>query len=341
MKRTILAAYSVFLFAAALPWILGTGTSPGIPSETAAPTAAVPPVLSSPPSAQPSPTPIPAPAPTPEPLTLRVLIGGEVTELDMEDYIVGVTAAEMPASVEPEALKAQTVAARSYALYCAAMHKHGEADVCTDPGCCQAWCPEEEMRSKWGECFEANRDRLLSAAAETRGETLRYEGEPIFAAFHSSSAGMTEACGEIWSPLPYLLSVSSPETAGDVPGYVSAVYCSPIDLRDTVLSAHPEADFSADESTWLGAELRDGSGRIAGIWLGGTYIPGTELRRLFSLRSTAFTLEALDGQFVFTVVGYGHGVGMSQYGANVMAQQGTDYREILSHYYPGTELVAA
>ena len=143
----------------------------------------------------------------------------------------------------------------------------------------------------------------------------------------------------MWSAVPYLVSVESPETAEDVPNYISFVRCSPIDLRDTVLSARPEADFSGPEENWVGELRRDGSGRVASIVLGGESLDGKEIRKLFSLRSTAFTLEYDAGVFTFTVTGFGHGVGMSQYGADKMARQGADYTEILAHYYPGTALV--
>ena len=115
--------------------------------------------------------------------------------------------------------------------------------------------------------------------------------------------------------------------------------CAAIDFRDTILSRYPSADFSVGEGEWIGGVERDASGRVAGARLGGVYIRGTELRSLFSLRSTAFTLEYTGSSFLFTVTGFGHGVGMSQYGANAMAKSGADYREILAHYYPGTQLV--
>ena len=278
-----------------------------------------------------------APAPE-EPRILRVLCGGEVREMALEDYLLGVVAAEMPASFPEEALKAQAVAARTYALYCAAGGRHGEADVCTEPGCCQAWLSEDRLRENWGGDYEANLARIRQAVESTAGELLVYEGEPVFAAFHSSSAGATEDCGAVWNPRPYLVSVSSPETALDVPGYLSSLRCAPLDFRDVILSAHPEADFSGPEESWIGELRRDASGRVESLTLGGAVIPGTELRTLFSLRSTAFSLAYEEGAFVFSVTGFGHGVGMSQYGAKVMARDGADYRQILAHYYPGTEL---
>ena len=105
-----------------------------------------------------------------------------------------------------------------------------------------------------------------------------------------------------------------------------------------MLYARPDADFTGDESEWIGEITHDESGRVASAVLGGEKLSGTELRSLFSLRSTAFTLEYTGSSFLFTVTGFGHGVGMSQWGAKALAEQGADYRAILAHYYPGTEL---
>ena len=254
----------------------------------------------------------------------------------MQDYLVGVLAAEMPADFPEEALKAQAVAARTYALYCADGGKHGGADVCADPGCCQAWQDGQARRDKWGGDWERCETRLAAAVSDTAGEILLYEGRPVFAAFHSSSAGATEDCGEVWNPRPYLVSVSSPETAETVPNFISSLRCAALDFRDTILSACPEADFSGPEEEWVGELRRDASGRVASVTVGGAELRGTALRSLFSLRSTAFTLAYEEGWFVFTVAGFGHGVGMSQYGARLMAEGGANYREILAHYYPGT-----
>lgn len=278
-----------------------------------------------PPPAEPAATPqMPAAAP----MTVRVLRDGAVEEMPLERYLVGVVAAEMPADFEPEALRAQAVAARTYTLYCAHSRRHAEADVCTDYRCCQAW-KSDELADK----------RVREAVEATAGQYLRYEGEAAFTAFHSSSAGFTEDCAAIWGGAPYLVSVSSPENAESVPNYVSHVDVSPLDFRDTLLSVCPEADFSGAPETWIGETERDPSGRVAQMRLGGAAFSGVKLRELFSLRSTAFALAFEEGVFRFTVVGFGHGVGMSQYGANVMASQGAGYAAILRHYYPGTELV--
>ena len=330
MKKTLLLAYTALLFAYLLPVLFRDR-----PAETAPP---APDALPLPAETDAPEASAPRAEPSPLPRTIRVLCGDEVVEMALEDYLVGVVAAEMPVSFPGEALKAQAVAARSYALYCAAGHKHADAEVCTDPGCCQAWLSEDRLRENWGGDYAQNLALVRAAVEATAGETLRYKGEPIFAAFHSSSAGATEDSGAVWNPQPYLISVDSPETAGDVPGYISTLLCAPIDFRDVILSAYPEADFSGEAAAWVGPLRRDASGRVESVELGGVAVPGKALRQLFSLRSTAFTLSCTEKGFLFTVTGYGHGVGMSQYGAAVMAREGADYRQILAHYYPGAEL---
>ena len=285
--------------------------------------------------------PEPSPAASePAAAALRVLHRGQVLALAPEEYLVGVVAAEMPADFEPEALKAQAVAARTYALWCAAGGKHADADICTDCHCCQAWKTEADMRAAWDGAFDDRLARVRDAVDSTAGQVLRFAGAPAFTAFHSSSAGFTEDCGAIWNGLPYLVSVASPETAESVPNFVSHVACTPNELQEKLLSICPEADFTGAPEDWLGAIRRDASGRVAEAVLGGVPFSGVKLRELFSLRSTAFALSYADGVFLFTVTGFGHGVGMSQYGANVMAAQGADYRAILAHYYPGTELAS-
>lgn len=340
MKKTILMSYLALVIVLGFPLLLRGQPLPATAAESPQPAAGETP-KAEPPASETSQLPAaePAAAFAPAPETLSVLTSGGIVTMDMQEYLTGVVAAEMPASFQEEALKAQAVAARTYAMYCAAGAKHGEAQVCTEFACCQAWHSDDTLRQNWGEDYEAHIQKIRAAVEATKGQYLTYEGQPVFAAFHSSSAGATEDCGQVWNPSPYLVSVSSPETAEDVPNYVSLVECTPLDFRDTLLYAHPEADFTGEESTWIGEISLDPSGRVASAVLGGVSMEGTELRQLFSLRSTAFTLEYAEGLFRFTVTGYGHGVGMSQYGANVMARQGETYTGILAHYYPGTVLV--
>ena len=274
-------------------------------------------------------------------LRFTALVDGQAVSADMASFLPLVLAAEMPHTFETEALRAQAVAARTYILYCTAHEnpRHPRADVCTEANCCLAYADEAGLRASWGENFQQYMQSLLEAAAFTDGQVLAFEDTPILAVFHSSSAGRTSAGAELWGDVPYLLSVDSPESANDVPNFVTWVEVTPEDFRDTALLLRPEAQFSDDASSWLGETERDVSGRVRRIIIGGAEFTGSELRRLFALRSTSFILEYRDEIFIFTVTGFGHGLGLSQYGANVMAKNGFNYREILLHYYPGTVII--
>ena len=271
-------------------------------------------------------------------MTLRVLNGDTVEEMDLGTYLVGVVRAEMPASFEPEALKAQAVAARTYTLYkIQTGGNHGdEADICTDSTCCQAYIAEDRARENWGEDADANEAKIETAVRDTDGETILYNGTPILAVFHSSSAGQTRAAGEVWvSDLPYLQAVASPEPGDAIPNYYSRAEFTAEEFREKVTAALPEADLSGDMDTWLKNPVTDTAGSVETVELGGVTVKGSTVRSILGLRSACFEWEVQEGTLVFFVTGFGHGVGMSQYGANQMAAEGADYREILTHYYTG------
>lgn len=269
---------------------------------------------------------------------LKVLDGDTVLEMDLGEYLLGVVRAEMPASFQPEALKAQAVAARTYTLYkLQTGGNHGDAaDICTDHTCCQAYIAEDRARENWGEDADVYEKKIEEAVTATDGEVILYGGVPILAVFHSSSAGLTRAAGEVWlSDLPYLQAVSSPEAAERVPNYYSRVEFPAEELRQKLLAAFPEADLSGPLEGWLKDARTDSAGSVSTLSVGGVEVKGTSLRTALGLRSACFTWEAQEGTLVFFVTGYGHGVGMSQYGADAMAAEGADYREILTHYYTG------
>ena len=269
---------------------------------------------------------------------LKVLDGGEVREMTVGDYLVGVVRAEMPASFEEEALKAQAVAARTYTYYkILTGGNHGDtADICTDSTCCQAYLGEEQARSNWGEDADENESKIETAVRDTDGQVILYGGVPILAVFHSSSAGMTRAAGQVWlNDLPYLQSVTSPEQGDTIPNYYSRAEFTQEQFREKVLAAEPEADLSGPVETWLQNAVTDTAGSVATVDVGGVTVKGSTLRSILGLRSACFEWEVQDGKLVFFVTGYGHGVGMSQYGAEQMAEDGADYREILTHYYTG------
>jgi len=276
-----------------------------------------------------------------EDLDVRVMTGGEVVVMKLEDYLTGVVAAEMPVDFLTEALKAQAVAARTYTLYRMVSEpspNHPDADVCDDPGCCKAYLSDAGLRDAWGDSYAENMKKISAAVEATRGEYMTYEGEPILAVFHASSAGMTEESGAVWQrDMPYLVSVKSPETADDAANYVTKVRVSESDFAETVLGEYPDADLSGDPETWVDGITYTQSGRVAYAVVGGVGIRGTKLRSMFGLRSTHMEIAAEDGDIVFTVTGSGHGVGMSQYGANVLAKQGYGCRDILLRYYSGID----
>ena len=273
-------------------------------------------------------------------VTIRVKIDDETVEtMTMDDYVQGVLRAEMPASFELEALKAQAVAARTETLYKVEngpVANHPEADICNDINCCQAYRAAEAAESAWGADAEKYSAKIAQAVRGTDGMVILYEDKPILAAFFSAASGQTHNSGDVWvSDLPYLQSVNSPEGENEVPNYYSVAAIPSGEFRDRFLASYPEAKLDGAPEHWIGAVERNDSDMVTSIDIGGVTLKGTVVRRLFGLRSASFTVEVEDGDVVFRVTGYGHGVGMSQYGANVMAGEGKDYKEILCWYYTG------
>ncbi len=294
------------------------------------------------PSAQPEETSVPPEAGRDGDTILRFYDGKAVRDITMEDYLAGAVAAEMPALFEPEALKAQAVAARTYILYRMAVGPsplHPGADVCGDGACCMAYMDETALRERWADDYEDNLARIRNAVTATDGEYLSYDGEAALAVFHSSSGGRTEDSGNVWGEaLPYLVSVASPEEEADVPNYESTAVVSAEEFRSVITERYPGADLSGPAEGWIGPTVLTEGGRVGTVTVGGVEIPGTALRDMFALRSADVKIAAEGNNFTLTCTGYGHGVGMSQYGANVMARSGSGYEDILAWYYPGTVL---
>lgn len=272
--------------------------------------------------------------------TLRVLQNGAVVEMDVNQYLWGVVAAEMPASFELEALKAQAVAARTYAMQRAQWQNqnHPDADVCGDHRCCQAYISPEQAAQNWGDKAADYTQKILGAVDTTGKEVILYEQKLISAVFHSSSSAQTLDAVQVWgNSVPYLVSVESPEGA-DVPNYHSETKLSAEDFKTAFLAAYPEAVLEGSPTGWFGAAERTAGGNVSNITIGGVPVKGTKLRTLFGLRSTAFQIETSETEVTFRVTGFGHGVGMSQYGANALAKEGKNYRDILAWYYSGVSV---
>ena len=269
--------------------------------------------------------------PTPA-LTVPVRINGQTAEMELNEYLVGVVLAEMPVSFESEALKAQAVVARTYTMRSYRRGgKHGGAAVCTDPGCCQAYIDPGDYLSGGGK--QTGVDKVRSAVMATGQEVLTYEGELIEAVYFSCSGGSTEDAVAVWgTAYPYLQAVSSP-------GEEKATHYS-----DTVTytAANFEAalgrDLPGTPGEWFGVITYTPGGGVASMEIGGQVYKGTQLRSALGLRSTAFMVSVTSDSVSITTKGFGHRVGMSQYGADAMALEGSDYRQILAHYYRGTTL---
>ena len=251
---------------------------------------------------------------------LRVWDGEQVVEMTMAEYLPGGVRGEMPAAFHQQALDAQAVAERTFIYYHMASGRkaaHPDADVCMDYRCCNAYPSAQAAAEKWGDNAAEYEAKVQQAVRDTDGQVILYNGQPILAAFHSSSAGVTANSGDVWvSTLPYLHSVESPEG------------------EDTV--AYPAASFAGGPETWITGRQENASGRVESICIGGVTVEGTQVRSLFGLRSACFTAEAAADKVTFRVTGFGHGVGMSQYGANRLAEEGKSWQEILHwrHHRP-------
>lgn len=267
----------------------------------------------------------------------------EIEELNIDEYLYGVVSSEMPASYEIEALKAQAVVARTYTIY-QIIHnsgKHENADICDNYACCQAWISKEDRLSKWEESeAESNWNKIVEAVDSTKGKVVTYGGEPINAFFHANSGGVTESSLNIWGGIdyPYLKSV---ETAGEegYTQYESQVVLTKQELLSKIQTKYEDCtiDFSALDCIQI-LEYTT-SGRVKTIKFGNKEIAGTEARTLLGLKSTNFTFAIAGENITFSVIGYGHGVGMSQTGADALAKSGSDYETIIKHFYTDVEII--
>lgn len=264
--------------------------------------------------------------------TIQLLVNGETVTLTLDDYLVGVLLRELPGDFHMEAKKAQAVAARSYTLKTAATGaKHPVGVICGDSGCCQAYCDPEEYLASGGR--EDVLEEARTAVAQTHGQVLTYGGKIIDATYFSCSGGYTEDALAVWgADIPYLQAVESPgeENAshyGDEVHFSLSEFCDCLDIRPIDLMGYGVEDLTCTKG-----------GGVDTVSIGGKTFTGTELRQLLSLRSTAMTIEVTGSGVTVSTRGFGHRVGMSQYGADAMAVSGSTYQEILTHYYQNAQL---
>ena len=263
----------------------------------------------------------------------------EVEEIPLDEYICGVVSAEMPADFELEALKAQAIVARTYTLYKIINNdnKHNEAQICDNSACCQAWISKSDRLERWEpDKRDENWRKIVTCVNETKGKIITYNGSPINAFFHSNSGGATESPINVWggSNYPYLQSVT---TSGEdaYSQYNSEVEISKEDFVNKIKEKY--SDFNIDFNSENCIEVKEYTtgGRIKNIKIGNHEFSGVEIRTIFGLKSANFNIEINENNIKFTVVGYGHGVGMSQTGADSLAKQGYNCDEIIKHFYTG------
>ncbi len=250
------------------------------------------------------------------------------------DFLVYTVAAEMPASYPEEALKAQAVATYTYYTYQRNRGLEGlnGAHFSDVPSSFPEAYSAEALKKRWGDDYNANLSKITQAVDAVTGKLIRYNGSPIFAAYHSCNNGKTESAKTVWgTDYPYLQSVAS---SGDS---LSPAAASTVTVTDKdFAAAFSELSLSGNASQWItGTPAVSGAGTVTALTIGGKTFTGREVRTALNLRSACFTVKHTDKGFVFSVTGYGHGVGMSQYGAKTMAEQGLSYQEILTHYYTG------
>jgi stage II sporulation protein D len=272
-------------------------------------------------------------------------------EMNLEEYIKGVVAAEMPADFDPEALKAQAVAARTFAygrmtgVYKSKEGVHDGVDICTDSTHCQAWTSKENAMKKWKVLFASrNWSKIEKAVNSTKGMIVAYNGNIANTLFHASSSGKTENSDEVWSgvSVPYLRSVTS-SGEEESKGYITSILIKTSELVGKLRKAYPEAEFAANIFKSIKIIDYTTGGRVKTLKIGNISLKGTEFRTLLGLRSTDFKVEIADegkdGTLKITTKGFGHGVGMSQWGADSLAKRGGTYTEILKHYYTGVDVI--
>ncbi|MDD4849366.1 MAG: SpoIID/LytB domain-containing protein [Gemmiger sp.] len=339
-QRTLVAAALLAVLAAAAPFLCllplpGASTGDTGPAGNTGNTGDTARAL---PTAPPAATAAPTAPPTQEPLLVWDEGTGQLETLSVEEYLVGAAACEVPITWPDEAIRAQMVACHSYILYQKANGSNQNGGYLTvNSSQCSGWATKAVLSSRWGDDYGKNYARLQLLAQSVQYSLLLYEGEPAAACYHAISAGQTQASQNVWKEaLPYLQGVDSNwDRYAD--GYEVSIQYSSQQMRDALsmnLGVTPEGD----PNTWVGDTTWDAAGYVESISLAGQSFRGTAVRSALNLRSACFAIAWQGSQFVLTTRGYGHGVGLSQYGACAMAKGGSTWQQILAYYYPGTTL---
>lgn len=258
-----------------------------------------------------------------------------ITEISLREYLIGVVAAEINPAYHEEAIKAQVVAAHTKLEYTKLHNTPENAHITDNPASHQGYLNENQQKEKWGDNYNIYHEKIAKCVDEVKNVILTYNDQPINAVFHAISNGQTENATDVWGgDYPYLVSVQS---AGDKlsPAYNSEIIITSDDFKKKL--SEKGTNLSGDPSKWVEKITNTNTGMVKEFVVGGKNFKGTEIRTIFGLKSSTFVVKYENNNFIFTVCGYGHGVGMSQYGANYMAQQGLNYKQILEHYYQNSE----
>ena len=280
----------------------------------------------------------PSPADTADTVCFTDQSTGQTITLPLREYLIGAVAAEMPVSWPDEALKAQAVAAHSYALY---RRDHSTEEngawFTADPVRRQGCLTDAVLHSYWGTAYTANYARLSALVDAVQTQVLYYEDAPAGTSYFAISNGMTEASENVWgTALPYLVAVDS-STDLNADNYLYTVQFTTEQMQQALAGLGLLPDLAAP-ANWFGEAALTPSGYVASLPVCGQSVTGPALRKALGLRSACFTVQYQEGSFLLTTKGYGHGVGLSQWGAKALAEQGQSAEEILAHYFPGTEL---
>jgi len=265
---------------------------------------------------------------------------GEIENIEMDTYLYGVVSAEMPANYNIEALKAQAIVARTYTIYKLLNgSKHENANICDSSLCCQAWISKDNRFARWDENLRNEYwNKIVTAVDSTSGKYIVYNGEPINAFFHSNSGGLTELPSNVWGgSYPYLQVVA---TSGEEEynGYASEVEFSKDELIQKMLEKYSNFQINFDEVNCIQIlDLTEGW-RVKTMKIGNVCLSGVDVRKIFGLKSARFDFEIIGDNIKFKVIGYGHGVGLSQNGADALAKSGMNYEEIIKYYYKDVEI---
>ncbi len=261
---------------------------------------------------------------------------GEISEMNFRKYIIGVVAGEMPVEFHSEALSAQCAAAATVArrrMMLGGSDSLSGAVISTDPSVHQAYLTEEQMRERWGDDFEKYYEKLVSAVDEAIGYGIFYDGQLIDAVYHAVSTGVTEDAVNVWSDSEDYLKSTDSEGDKLSPKYSSLLVVPFSEFQEKM--KEKGVVLGEDKALWISGGVYSDAGTLLSVNIGDKSFSGSEIRDMFSLRSAAVTMSITSEGVNMDVKGYGHGVGLSQYGADYLARQGYTWQEILTHYYSG------